>query len=90
MVRSDIARKNNSDFQPAKPVNHQSQVSAKGSQQTRSFSLFYNDLARWLFITLAFTGILATGWFGIPLVPLYFLHNEIDPVSALFALLSAL
>jgi hypothetical protein len=90
LVRSDTARKNNSDFQPAKPANHQSHTSTKDSQQTRSFSLFYNDLARWLFITLAFTGILATGWFGIPLVPLYFLHNEIDPVSALFALLSAL
>ncbi|MGI0002299.1 MAG: HD domain-containing protein, partial [Nitrososphaeraceae archaeon] len=90
MVRSDTARKNNSGFQPANPANHKSHASAKSSQQTRSFSLFYNDLARWLFITLAFTGILATGWFGIPLAPLYFLHNEIDPVSALFSLLSAL
>ena len=56
----------------------------------KSFSLYYNDLARWLFITLTFTGLLSTGWFGIPLAPRYFLYNEIDIVAGLFSLFSAL
>jgi tRNA G46 methylase TrmB len=56
----------------------------------KSFSLYYNDLARWLFITLTFTGLLSTGWFGIPLAPRYFLYNEIDIIAGLFSLFSAL
>jgi hypothetical protein len=68
----------------------QTRFSAEVSQGTKSFSLFYNDLARWLFITLTFTGILSTGWFGIPLAPRFFLYNEIDLLYALFALFSAL
>jgi hypothetical protein len=90
VFRLDEARNNSTESRPDKPANHRSSASVKVSWQTRSFSLLYNDLARWLFITLAFTGILATGWFGIPLVPLYFLHIEIDPVSVLFASFSAL
>lgn len=90
VFRLSEARKNNTGSRPDKPANHQSSSSGKVFWQSRSFSLLYNDLARWLFITLAFTGILSTGWFGIPLVPLYFLHNEIDLVSALVASFSAL
>jgi len=90
VFRPDEARKYSTESRPDKPACHQSITSAKPYWQTRSFSLLYNDLARWLFITLAFTGILATGWFGIPLVPLYFLHNEIDPVFALVTSISAL
>lgn len=56
----------------------------------RPFSLLYNDLARWLFITLAFMGILSTGWFGIPLVPRYFSSSQFDIEASLFALFSAL
>jgi hypothetical protein len=56
----------------------------------KSFSLLYNDLARWLFITLVFTGMLSTGWFGIPLVPLYLSLKQIDIESGLFTLFSAL
>ncbi len=56
----------------------------------KSFSLLYNDLARWLFITLAFTGMLSTGWFGIPLVPLYLSLKQIDIEASLFTLFSAL
>jgi len=41
-------------------------------------------------MTLAFTGILSTGWFGIPLIPKYFLYGKINIVSSLFALFSAL
>jgi tRNA G46 methylase TrmB len=53
-------------------------------------SLYYYDLARWLFISLAFSGILSTGWFGIPLVPKYFLYGKISITSGLFTLFSAL
>src|SRR5262245_23185663 len=56
----------------------------------RPFSLYYNDLARWLFITLTFSGLLATGWFGIPLTPTYFTTNQVDIVAAILTLLSAL
>ena len=56
----------------------------------KSFSLYYNDLARWLFITLTFSGILSTGWFGIPLAPNYLLHHSLDLMSSLFALFSSL
>ncbi len=55
-----------------------------------SFSLAYNDLARWLFITLAFMGILATGWFGIPLAPRYLALHQIDILAEIFTLFSAL
>src|SRR5262245_60132646 len=55
-----------------------------------SFSLTYNDLARWLFITLAFMGILATGWFGIPLAPRYLALHQVDTQAEIFTLLSAL
>lgn len=74
---------------PRKKDTSPHRVSADVSQ-TKSFSLLYNDLARWLFITLAFTGMLSTGWFGIPLAPRFFLYNEIDLLYALFALFSAL
>ena len=77
-------------FHQTEPCDCQAQVSANACRHSKSFSLFYNDLARWLFITLAFTGILSTGWFGIPLVPSYFLRNEIDILSSIFTLFSAL
>jgi hypothetical protein len=88
--KSDITRERDCISHRAELCHCQDHVSPKVLQHTKSFSLFYNDLARWLFITLAFTGILSTGWFGIPLVPNYFLHNEIDILSSLFTLFSAL
>ncbi|HJR48995.1 MAG TPA: HD domain-containing protein [Nitrososphaeraceae archaeon] len=88
--KSDITRKTDCISHRAELCRCQDHVSPKVLQHAKSFSLFYNDLARWLFITLAFTGILSTGWFGIPLVPSYFLHNEIDILSSLFTLFSAL
>jgi len=70
------------------------QIVSKAKERDRSgeksFSLYYNDLARWLFITLAFAGLLSTGWFGIPLIPKYLLYHSIDLPSALFTLFSAL
>lgn len=56
----------------------------------KSFSLYYNDLARWLFIALTFTGLMGAGWFGIPLTPIYFTTNQVDPVSAVLTLISVL
>jgi Putative methyltransferase len=88
--KSDVTRKTDCISHLAELCHCQDHVSPKVLQHAKSFSLFYNDLARWLFITLAFTGILSTGWFGIPLVPSYFLHNEIDILSSLFTLFSAL
>jgi hypothetical protein len=41
-------------------------------------------------MTLVFSGILSTGWFGIPLIPKYFLYGKINILSSLFALLSSL
>jgi hypothetical protein len=58
--------------------------------EPRPFSLYYNDLAKWLFITLTFSGLLATGWFGIPLTPTYFTTNQVDIVAAILTLMSAL
>ena len=63
---------------------------SRHTPNSKSFSLYYNDLARWLFIILTFTGLLSTGWFGIPLVPKYFLYNKVDIIAGLFTLFSAL
>ena len=56
----------------------------------KSFSLYYYDLIRSLFVTLALTGILSTGWFGIPLAPRYFTDTPIDNLDITFTILSAL
>jgi Putative methyltransferase len=56
----------------------------------KSFSLYYYDLVRSLFVTLALTGILSTGWFGIPLAPRYFTDIPIDNLDMIFTILSAL
>jgi len=53
-------------------------------------SLQYHNLARYLFITLAFAGLLSTGWFGIPLIPQYLIHNQVNVLAGLFTLFSAL
>jgi tRNA G46 methylase TrmB len=54
------------------------------------FSIDYHNLARYLFITLAFTGLLSTGWFGIPLIPNYLIGNQVNILAGLFTLFSAL
>jgi tRNA G46 methylase TrmB len=54
------------------------------------FSIQHHNTARYLFITLAFAGLLSTGWFGIPLLPKYFLGSTTDIVAGLFTLFSAL
>jgi tRNA G46 methylase TrmB len=63
-----------------------------GRRNTRHllpFSLHYHDAARWLFTLLLFSGLLSTGWFGIPLIPRYFIGTA-DIISGIFALFSAL
>lgn len=54
------------------------------------FSIHYHNLARYLFITLAFAGLLSTGWFGIPLVPQYLVSNQVNILAGIFTLFSAL
>jgi tRNA G46 methylase TrmB len=54
------------------------------------FSLNYHNLARYLFITLAFAGLLSTGWFGIPLIPTYLLGDQVNMLASIFTLFSAL
>jgi len=41
-------------------------------------------------VTLAFAGLLSTGWFGIPLIPQYLVNNEIDILAGIFTLFSSL
>jgi Putative methyltransferase len=54
------------------------------------FSMRYHNLARYLFVTLAFAGLLSTGWFGIPLIPQYLVDNEVDTLAGIFTLFSSL
>lgn len=54
------------------------------------FSLYYHNLTRYLFITLAFAGLLSTGWFGIPLIPQYLIGTPVNILAAIFTLFSAL
>ncbi|HET6809131.1 MAG TPA: hypothetical protein VFH28_08720 [Nitrososphaera sp.] len=53
-------------------------------------SMQYHNLARYLFITLAFAGLLSTGWFGIPLIPQYLIDYEVDILAGIFTLFSSL
>jgi len=55
-----------------------------------ALSLQYHDTARYLFILLIFAGLMSTGWFGIPLLPRYFVEPDTDIVAGLFTLFSAL
>jgi tRNA G46 methylase TrmB len=54
------------------------------------FSLRYHNIARYLFIILAFAGLLSTGWFGIPLVPQYLVSGQANILASIFSLFSAL
>ncbi len=62
----------------------------RNNNRDLQFSLYYHDIARWLFIVLIFSGLLSTGWFGIPLVPRYFIETNTDVVPGIFTLFSAL
>lgn len=65
-------------------------MSPLGDDEPKSFSLYYNDLARWFFIIVTFLGLLATGWFGIPLIPTYFTTDQVDILTAILTLISVL
>jgi SAM-dependent methyltransferase len=65
-------------------------ISNQLGNSKKSFSLYYYDLVRTLFVTLAFTGILSTGWFGIPLAPKYFTDIPINNIDIVFAIFSSL
>ncbi|HZB65629.1 MAG TPA: HD domain-containing protein [Nitrososphaeraceae archaeon] len=65
-------------------------TSNQSGNYKKSFSLYYYDLVRTLFVTLAFTGILSTGWFGIPLAPRYFTDVPINNLDIIFAIFSSL
>jgi tRNA G46 methylase TrmB len=41
-------------------------------------------------VTLAFAGLLSTGWFGIPLIPHYLVDNEVNTQAGIFTLFSTL
>ncbi len=53
-------------------------------------SIQHHTTARYLFITLTFAGLLSTGWFGIPLIPKYFIDNSMELLPGIYTLLSAL
>ena len=63
-----------------------------GKEQGTSLflSIRYHNVARYLFITLAFAGLLSTGWFGIPLIPKYLETDHMDILAGIFTLFSAL
>ena len=46
--------------------------------------------ARYFFVILTFAGLLSTGWFGIPLIPKYFVGQSTDLLAGTFTLFSAL
>src|SRR5213593_1207786 len=83
-----IRQANRLKFEPSVGGRENSDGCACGSRLF--FSLHYHNLARYLFITLAFAGLLSTGWFGIPLIPQYFVSDQINIVTGIFTLFSAL
>lgn len=56
----------------------------------KSFSLFYNDVARWFFLFLFFAGIFSCYVFGIQLFLNYIIHNKFDLIYFSFTILSGL
>src|SRR4030095_7508595 len=56
----------------------------------KSFSLFYNDMARWFFLFMFFAGIFSSFAFGILLALNYAIHNKFDLFYFTFTILSGL
>lgn len=56
----------------------------------KSFSLFYNDIARWFFLFLFFAGMFSCYVFGIQLALNYAIHYKFDFFYFSFTLLSGL
>src|SRR6266487_3161361 len=60
------------------------------SSYKKSFSLFYNDLARWFFFFMFFSGMLSSYVFGIQLALNYAIHDEFDFLYIIFTIFSVL
>jgi hypothetical protein len=56
----------------------------------KSFSLFYNDIARWFFLFLFFTGLFASFVFGIELALDYAIREEFNLFYLVFTILASL
>lgn len=56
----------------------------------KSFSLFYNDIARWFFLLLFFASMFSCYVFGIQLALNYAIHNKFDLFHLSFTVLSGL
>jgi hypothetical protein len=56
----------------------------------KSFSLFYNDLARWFFLFVFFAGMFSSYFFGIQLALNYAVHNKFDFLYLIFTIFSVL
>jgi len=56
----------------------------------KSFSLFYNDIARWFFLFLFFGAMFSSYLFGIQLALNYAIHDKFDFVYFLLTLFSGL
>ena len=60
------------------------------SSYKKSFSLFYNDSARWFFLFMFFAGMLSSYVFGILLALNYAIHDKFDFVYFIFTIFSVL
>ena len=58
--------------------------------ERKSFSLFYNDVARWFFLFLFFGAMFSSYLFGIQLALNYAIHDKFDFVYFLLTLFSGL
>ncbi len=56
----------------------------------KSFSLFYNDLARWFFLFLFFVGMFSCYVFGVQFALNYAIHDKFDLFYFIFTILSGL
>ncbi|HEY9398737.1 MAG TPA: hypothetical protein VIP29_02435, partial [Nitrososphaeraceae archaeon] len=56
----------------------------------KSFSLFYNDLARWFFLFMFFAAMFSSYFFGIQLALNYAVHDKFDVPYLIFTIFSAL
>jgi hypothetical protein len=60
------------------------------SRYKKSFSLFYNDLARWFFFFMFFSGMFSSYVFAIQMALNYAIHDEFDFLYFIFTIFSVL
>jgi tRNA G46 methylase TrmB len=56
----------------------------------KSFSLFYNDIARWFFLFLFFAGVFSSFVFGVEFALNYAIHEKFDLFYFVFTILASL